>query len=138
MPIHKVDQLNSPIRVLGWNASGLQLAGGRNLSIPNVLNLPVDSVVLKEATRRGVEIDAHGQVWGLVKIWHSCGNDPVVEEVERVNLADLCAYMHVGELTLPMAMAKYSPIEKNAGFDEQGWSEGGFEMFRMWANLQSP
>src|SRR5262245_13928214 len=96
-PIRKVEVLHSPTLVTGWSEDGLRLADGRILQLPGFRKLPRESAALTEATKRGVEIASDGRVYGLVRIWHWCGNDPVREHIARVDLADMLMFLRQGE-----------------------------------------
>src|SRR5580765_8080734 len=91
--IQKIDTLKSPIQVVGWSAQGLRLADSRLIQLPGFCELPVISDALTEATGRGVEVSPDGRVFGLVRIHHWCGNDPVRVHVVRVDLADLLTFL---------------------------------------------
>jgi len=60
--------------------------------LPYVAQLPVTNVVFREALSRGVEIDTHGNVYGLLKISHP-SNEPVCYNVQRINLTALVAIL---------------------------------------------
>jgi hypothetical protein len=78
---------------MGSTVAGLQLADGRLVKLPGVRSLPEYSTALYEVARRGVEIDAEGRVWGLVRVHHWCGNDPIGEHIARVDVARFLIYL---------------------------------------------
>ena len=45
-------------------------------SPPSLVYRPIRRV-LALGTKHGVEVGADGRVFGLVRVWHWCGNDPV-------------------------------------------------------------
>lgn len=87
-------------------------------------------MALAEATSRGVEIDEQGRVFGLVRVHHWCGNDPVGEHVARVELADLLAFLDEGvrdersdqELHVARSEAQFN-------FTKWGWNVSQFRTF---------
>src|SRR5688500_17175113 len=62
-PIEKVETLNNPIQVTGWEVDGLRLTNGQTVKISGLIELPAECVALNEVTKRGVQIDADGKVW---------------------------------------------------------------------------
>ncbi|HMC11203.1 MAG TPA: hypothetical protein VKH44_07925, partial [Pirellulaceae bacterium] len=63
-----IEQLNSPLQIAGWSDGGLKLADGRNVALPGIKELPSRSIVLSEATKRGVEVANDGRVYGLIRV----------------------------------------------------------------------
>lgn len=92
--IHRIEPLVNPVGVVSFEPTGLRLADGRLLVLKGVARVRTDSAVLREAVRDGVEVAPDGAVVGRVRVWHWCGNDPVREDVRRVDLALLAMYMH--------------------------------------------
>jgi len=131
-PIRMVDHLSAPVAVSAWNPQELALADGRSVPLPGIQALPADSVALREATQRGVEIDAVGRVWGLVKVHHGCGNDPVREHTARVNLADMMLYLRVGEPGTPTIDLKGLAKRPGGSLSAYGWQVEEFQQFQAW------
>jgi hypothetical protein len=95
--------------------------------------LPKESVVLSESIKRGVEIDGEGRVYGLVNIRRTCGHDPVVQRVVRVDLGDMLVYLHEATPTrLLTAEQKDWPQIPHGSFAERGWSVGDLGSFLVW------
>src|SRR5690349_4544352 len=75
--IEIVELLNHPRVVVDWDEDGLWLDDGSQIALPDVDALPLSSLALEEATKRGVEVTPDGRVFGLVKIHHWCGNSSI-------------------------------------------------------------
>jgi hypothetical protein len=88
VPIKKIETLHNAVAVTGWSSNGLNLADRRIVQLPGIRSLPSESVALREATKRGVEMAAGRRVLGLARIHHWCGNDPVREHIARIDLSD--------------------------------------------------
>ena len=131
-PVRRIETLQDPAPVIGWSSDGLRLADGRTLQLPGLCSLPKVSDALTEATRRGVEIHADGRVWGLMRVHHWCGNDPVREHIARVDLSDLMTFLHVGEPVGPVPDMQYTAEEPGGRFTEYGWNVSEFFMFQSW------
>ncbi|MCM8541895.1 MAG: hypothetical protein NE328_16620 [Lentisphaeraceae bacterium] len=84
-----IEELNNTRQVREITSNGLIMADGSLVKIRHISKLPKDSKTLREAIERGIEIDDKGNTFGLVKIWHWCGNDPVRYHLARVNLSSL-------------------------------------------------
>jgi len=134
-PIHKIERLNSPIRVIQWSEAGLRLSDGRLLSLPGIKKLPLTSLALAEATRAGVEITIDGRAIGLMEIHHWCGNDPVRKHVARVDIAHLLRFLRQGEPSGPFVDEDAIP-ENGLGMEASGWDPGSFMLFKTWSESQ--
>lgn len=133
IPIWKFDTLAKPAAVRGWTTEGLQLADGRLLPLTGVTALPKESVALSQGIKRGVEIDEEGRVYGLVNIRRTCGNDPVVQRLVRVDLADVLIFLHEATPTRPLSPEQMDwPQGVRRGFNERGWSVGELGNFMQW------
>jgi hypothetical protein len=132
-----IETLNSPVKVTGWTPSGLSLADGRTLPLPGMKSLPAKSEALDAATRSGVEVGRDGRVYGLVRIGHFCGNDPVREHVTRVDLGFMLEYLHEGEsLGLPVFEGVTVPRALGSnGFSMGYWGWSYLGDFRAWSSL---
>jgi hypothetical protein len=134
-PIKKVDTLQHPIAVTRWDANGLNLADGRTVALPGLRLLPSTSPALAEVTKRGVDVGADGQVWGLVRIHHWCGNDAVREHVARVDLSQMMTFLRVGEPTSGVPEPELLVNESGGKFSEYGWDIGEFLGFQSWQSI---
>lgn len=130
-----VESLESPVAVRGWSEAGLHLAGGRTLQLPGFKGLPATSPALAEATRRGVEVAADGRIYGLVRVHHWCGNDPVREHIARVDLALCLEYLGAGQTTVPPVPGLNVAPPPAGRFSPHGWEYGEYLGFRSWCNL---
>jgi len=135
-PIHKVESLENPLAVKRWTTEGLILENGRTVQLPGLRSLPKESAALAEATKRGVEIRKDGRVFGLMRIHHWCGNDPVREHIARVDLADLMMFLNLGEATAPVPDPAFTTHEDADKFSEYGWHVGQFFQFQAWCKFK--
>ena len=135
-PREKIETLQHPIAVTGWNSDGLSLADGRTAPIPGLRLLPRHSAALAETTQRGVEIHAGGRIWGLVRIHHWCGNDPVQEHIARIDLSDMVTFLRVGEPVIAVPETGISLPKPDGTFSESGWSIGEFLDFQTWQSIK--
>lgn len=137
-PISLVEKLNDPVQIHGWNETGLLGANGKVLELPGMKKLPEKSGALSEVMKNGsVEISRGGRVYGLIRIHHWCGNDPVRSDLQRVDIAAALAFLHEGELTRPLSSAqKKDAVESPGGrFSEHGWNNSEFYQFKGWVQL---
>jgi hypothetical protein len=131
-----IETLASPVEVTGWAPTGLHLADGRSVMPRGMRSLPVTSVALAEATKRGIELAGDGRAYGLVKVHHWCGNDRIGEHIARVDLALYLEYLDEGQASAP-------PVPELAGLEWQrrgrfsgaGWDVGEYLGFRLWCDL---
>ena len=130
-PIDKIERLSSPVSVRGWDEACLLLADGRRVQLPEFARLPVKSPALSEATKRGVEIAVDGRIYGLVRVHHWCGNDPVREHVARVDLSHMLTFIREGERTTPPSDSDVMAHETGGQFSEWGWEVGEFGRYQM-------
>ena len=86
------ETLQAPRQIRQITPEGLILENGALLKIPYVQSIPTNLPVLLAATQRGVEVEPSGQVIGLIKVWHWCGNDPVLSHLGRVDLTGLLLF----------------------------------------------
>ena len=82
---------------------------------------------MKELIARGVEIAPDGTVFGLAKIHHWCGNDPVRLHIARVDVAKVLSYL--GEVTRMDGTRWEKPIW-SGGFDEHGWNVSDYYAYK--------
>ena len=135
-PIHKLDQLDQPVDVIGWNETELELADGRSAKLPAFRALPLESAALTESTKRGIEIAPDGRIFGLVRIHHWCGNDPVREHVARVDLSEMLLFLEVGEPETELP-SDVQGLERPGGtFSKSGWTVDEFLQFEFWQKVR--
>lgn len=135
-PVHKIEMLNSPVAVKGWTPDGLMLSDGRRVSLPGIHALPGVSPALTEMTKRGVEIAPNGQIFGLVRVDHWCGNDPVREHIVRVDLGDAMMFLHVGQTDVPVPHAELTVREAGGDFAKRGWNVSEYMQFVNWQSMK--
>ncbi|MCH8147599.1 MAG: hypothetical protein IH987_06325 [Planctomycetes bacterium] len=126
-----VEQLLSPIAVQDWAEDGLLLADGRQIQLPGFTKLPAVSPALSEATKRGIEI-TNGSVYGLMRIHHWCGNDPVREHIARVDLSQLLTFLDEGEHLNESVQASWPGSGR---ISQSGWNVSEYFRFRSWTNM---
>lgn len=83
------EELNNPKQVTKITPKGFLIADGSLIKVKYILELPKESEVLNKAIEHGIEIDDKGHIFGLIKVWHWCGNDPVRYHIARVDLSSL-------------------------------------------------
>jgi len=133
-----VDVLEAPQTVSGWSEDGLQLTDGRTIQLPGLQKLPTKSAALNEATKRGIEIASDGRVFGLVRVHHWCGNDPVREHISRVNIAELLKFLREGESSITLSKEAMKCVSTNPGgqfLSGHGWDIGEYGDFQSWTKL---
>jgi hypothetical protein len=138
-PIKKIAYLQSPTAVKGWTADGLLLADGRTLTLPGLRSLPPQSAALTEVTARGVEIGTNDRIYGLVKVHHWCGNDPVRERIAKVDISDMLIFLRLGEPVVPIdgtELAQYVARNPGEGFSEFGWNVSDYMQFTSWVRFK--
>lgn len=92
---------------------------------------------MSAATVDGIEVRGDGRVYGLVRVHHWCGNDPVVEHYARVDLAHLVLYFEERRRALAEepASAESHTRDESSEFSEFGWQVGDFMSFKDWSEL---
>lgn len=131
-PIHILEELSEPHRIVAWEGDSLLLVDGRRIQVPDFEELPEQSRVLEEVTRLGVDIDGNGRCIGLLRIHHWCGNDPVGKHLSRIDISDLLTYVGEGErLAAPSDVVQGFLLDRDEwGFSEYGWNISEYLGFR--------
>jgi hypothetical protein len=98
MPLFRIDRLRNAQRVAGIDGDAIILAsrerGQQRATLPFINGIPTNAV-FKAALKRGVELDASsGRAYGLLKIWHWCGNDSMRYDLRRVDLSALAGVLN--------------------------------------------
>ena len=95
----------------------------------------VPGVVLSEQP-----LEAVGDVVGLVRVHHWCGNDPVGEHIARVDLSLMLTFLQQGERLTPLSEdeKKLIPPHFSDEFSDYGWRVGEFGRFKMWCDYLAP
>jgi hypothetical protein len=135
-PIHKIESLHASVAIKGWTPDGLSLSDGRMVPLSAVHALPSISPALSEMTKRGVEIAQDGRVYGLVRVHHWCGNDPVREHIARVDISDAMIFLHVGQTVTPVPQSDQTVREAGGRFTEWGWNVSEYLQFQMWQSMK--
>jgi hypothetical protein len=131
--IEIVDSLHEPVAVKRWDERGLVLANGRRMQLPGFRRLPRASDALAEVIRDGVEVDSKGRVFGLVRVWHWCGNDRVVRHIQRINVSRLLIFRGEGD-HVPVTTGRcYSGCESSRNaFSRNGMNVDELKSFNAW------
>lgn len=128
-----IEQLASPVQVVGWNAEGIVLEDKRTIRLPDCRRMPVESQALPHLTKQGVEITSEGRVIGLVRIWNWCGTCARGEHIVRVDIADALYFFSEGEWDAPASRYAREMIETSARieqpFSKWGWNISSYGMF---------
>ena len=135
-PIHKIESLRAPVTVKAWTPDGLSLSDGRMVQLPGVHALPSVSPALTEMTKRGVEVAADGRVYGLVRVHHWCGNDPVREHIARLDISDAMIFLHVGQTVTAVAESDQTVREAGGRVTEWGWNVSEYMQFQTWQSMK--
>ena len=132
-PIERLDVLSHPMATKGWTERGIVLADNSVVRLPGFHRLPGCSPALSEATRQGVEVGQDGRVYGLVRVWHWCGNDPVRKQVARVDLSRLLRFLNERASTsTPEATYSYPSRPVAGRFSRFGWDVSECGVFLEW------
>jgi len=122
-----IETLRNPHVVLGWSTSGLELEDGRTISLPGIAELPESSAMLPHLLSSGVEIDPAGRVYGLIRVHHWCGNDPVGKHLAKVDIARVLEF--VGEVGSSANSRAPWLREMCTDVGEAGWRTECYERF---------
>src|SRR5262245_11276171 len=68
------EHLNQPVGVRQATADTLILTDGKLVSLPSIKRIPCGDPVFQAALEQGVDVDADGNVYGLLTVYPSCGN----------------------------------------------------------------
>lgn len=93
VPLWSTERLEHPVVVKDVTAKTLMLADGRSVALPFIKRLPRNDPVFLKALKHGVEVGQDGEVFGLIRDYRTCGNDPFVWRDRRINLSDLAGFM---------------------------------------------
>jgi len=133
IPLFRIDHLRNPQRVLSIENTALILEGQSRITIPHILQIPSSNAVFKAAISHGVEVSEAGQVYGLIKMHHWCGNDPMRYDRRRVNLTELIGAIEPSSLDITIDSDEKAQIVSNltehaerlsSYSDECGWRMG--------------
>jgi hypothetical protein len=127
-PIRIIETLNNPIPVDGWDADGLILSSGARLILPNVAHLKPGGVPLDEFLKNGVE-QSNGRVYGIVKVWHWCGNDSCREHYARIDIGYLIEFCSAGELIEDISEVDVPPWVLPLRIGPYGWNISDYYTF---------
>ena len=94
IPLWHIETLNDPVTVTSVTESQLVLEDGQGIALPYITAIPHDNPLFQTAISEGIEIDADGNAFGLMRLDRGCGNDPVVWYKVRVNLGDLAGALN--------------------------------------------
>jgi len=138
-PIKQIASLQAPVAVRDWTTEGLLLKDGRKLPVPGLRSLPRESDALAEISVRGIEIGTNGRIYGLVKVHHWCGNDPVRDHIAKVDVSEMLLFLRVGEPLEPIAgseLETYAVGTAGGRFSQHGWDVSEYAQFRGWLGIR--
>jgi hypothetical protein len=130
-PINRIDNLVNSQTVSGWQEDGLKLSDGRVIMPLGMKKLPKSSESLSIVLKNGVEVASDGKVYGLIKIHHWCGNDPVENDLRKIDIGQLLAFYHEGTSTIKPYQYADDGFVKSGGGSKYGWSISSLVEMRM-------
>jgi hypothetical protein len=129
------DALKNGAAVQGWDSGALLLADGRRVALPGLKELPpANSVVLRIATKSGVEVQPDGRVVGLVPVyseWGSEGWHPTF----RADLSRLLIYTGQGIPERPLPDDLRRCLAESPTVNDRGYEAKQFLSFLAWNDL---
>ena len=129
------DSLKSAFAVKTWDKEALILEEGRRLPLPDLKELPLtNSVVLRMATRQGVETDAQGRVYGLGPAYFESPSDDRHPRF-RVDLSRLLLYTEQGIPERGLSEEASRCRVMSPTVNENGYEAKQFVSFRVWNDL---
>ncbi len=135
-PIYRIEHLQHARRVAAVGSASLVLEGNQRVRLPDHEFFSAYSRrALEWLVERGVEISPDGRVYGLAKIHHWCGNDPVAREVVRVDLADVLTYLQQSGLYRKCRQtdpAQDVCHDYSGAFSPRGWMVEEYFDFQQW------
>lgn len=135
-PIRRIEVLKNPVVVKGWTTNAFFLADGRTIGLPGFRTLPTNSPALAELTTRGVEVATNGHVYGLIRIRHGCGNDPVREHIVKVDISDALMFSQIGNTTKPVPAPDATLPQARYQSSEWSWGTSEFMQFQAWQAIR--
>jgi hypothetical protein len=126
-PIYKEKKLTNPQRAQSWSPQGILFEGSSVSALPvGMTRLPEKSSLLEKLVKGGVEAHSDGRMYGQVSVFHGCGNDPVGEDIRRVEIARWLAFFEQGQTTFKPHFVAYeggpiSAAEEARPFHMLGW-----------------
>jgi hypothetical protein len=134
-PRSGADTLKAAVAVKTWDQDALVLADGRRVPIPGLKELPqTHSVVLRLATRNGIEPQPDGRVLALLPVYSKWGAEGWHPQF-RVDLSRLLLYTEEGIPDRPLSEDAHRCLAKSPTIDERGYEAQEFLSFRAWNDL---
>jgi hypothetical protein len=129
-----IDELDNPKTVSQIYPHGILLQDRTFVELPNITEIPVKSSVFQAALKQGIEMNQDGNVYGILKLWHSCGNDPIRLDLRKVNLSDLAAFLHPNGATekyyVELDTQDDNVLEHFNYYSSHGWHYGTYLLFK--------
>jgi len=123
IPLWYSERLDHPVVVKDVTAKTLILADDRSVALPFIRRLPVNDPVFLKALKHGVEVGQDGEVFGLIRDYRTCGNDPFVWRERRINLSDLVGFMDpdcIDDSIVPVEEIKDLKENESRALDHHG------------------
>ena len=88
VPLFHIERLRNARRVVEFGGDAMLLANRQRITLPHINGIPTNEIFRTVVSKYGVEVDdATGRVYGLIKVHHWCGNDPVRYDRRRIDLS---------------------------------------------------
>jgi hypothetical protein len=134
-PPRGADSLRNAVAVKSWDKAGLVLSDDRRLPLPGLKELPeATSVVLRMATKNGVEIQPDGRVVGLMPVYAERGSDAWHPQY-RIDLSRLLLYTDQGVPARPLSEDARRCLSTSPTVNDRGYEAKQFLCFRTWCDL---
>lgn len=93
IPLWITDSLHSPKAVSAIDDHIIKTTDGGQIHLPYAARIRERPPLAEDILKHGVELSSSGEVYGLIRIHHWCGNDPVRYHLARVSLLSLAALL---------------------------------------------
>lgn len=92
------ESLASPRKISSIEENFLRTSEGTVIRLRGAGFIRECPPVSADIFKHGVEVNASGEMFGLVRVHHWCGNDPVRYHLARVSLISLVAFLEEGQV----------------------------------------
>jgi len=133
-PVRIEEKLSNPVSAPTWVPDGILIRGGSKVLPLGMTRLPERSNAIQSILRHGVELHPDGRVFGLVEAHPSCGNDPVVSRLVRVDIGSFLHYIGQGESSLKQAYEGERTVSVEYDFESSSTSSRLLVGYKRWLN----
>lgn len=119
-------------KVAKMEPDGLILQDGTKVKIPGLESHLNSSSLISRIVRPGVEVTETGRVVGLIGITVDCGNDPRVENIQRVDVGYLAEFLNQKSDPPNISGLNTVPYHRSGAHNAWGWfhqEENNFRRF---------